>query len=206
MSLFWSFAILLVLILVFVIVIRQRFMSWGWNFALIAIFLYAGLFKMTGTARNAWLFSSIERVHGEVEIVYAQVVQKNSIYLLVQAKPGDVPFYLTINWTKEAEEQLDKAKMEAERRGGSLLANADMLSGWKVNINQPKQQDDGSEQGNMLGGSDKKGGGADIAKGETPKDGGDKMFYPRPVPPDPLKDYKTLLQDPDSTIDEIPLK
>lgn len=201
MSLFWSFAILLALILVFVVVIRQRFMSWGWNFALIAIFLYAGLFKMTGTARHAWLFSVIERVHGDVEIVYSQVVQKNFIYLLVQAKPGDVPYYLIINWTKEAEEQLDKAKMEAERHGGALLANADMLSGWNVNIKPPKKQDDNPVQGGIVGDNDKKGNGADIAKGDTPKDGGDKMFYPRPVPPDPLKDYKTLLQDPDSTIE-----
>lgn len=189
---FWSFLVLLSLIVVLVFLGRHRLMTWGWNIALIAVFLYVGLFKMTGTARDAWLFSTIEQVHGDVEVVYSQVVQKR-IYLLVQSKPGEIPYYLTIAWNRQTEQELNKAKMEAERRGGALLANADFLSRWTIQLEDPNK-DGGRGSGKT---DNANGDSIPVAKGETPKQGGEKMFYPRPMPPDPLKQYKTILQDPD---------
>jgi hypothetical protein len=193
MYLFWAFAILLVFLLIFVIAVRNKLMAWGWNFALIAIILYAGLFKMTGTARDAWLFSTIESVHGDVEVVYATVIQKKFIYLLVQASPSDPPYYLRIEYRKDLEDELDKAKMEAERRQTVMLADADALSRWIMHVGKKQDQPESDGKGASRAERSAEGQAAKTTKGDIPPQGGEPTFYPKPVEPNPLKDYRSTI-------------
>lgn len=194
MILFWSFVIILAAFLPLVFLMRNRMLSWGWNFALMAVLLYGGLYKMTGTPRDAWMFSAIEGIHGPVQVVYSAIT-KDYIYLVIRQE-GGVPFYIKLVTVKEIEDDLKKATMEADQARSAILADADMLSKWNVKLGKQDSdnQDDNSAAAKLAKGGAKKG--ATAAKGETPKSGGKRMFYPTPQTPDPLKFHGITIEVP----------
>lgn len=195
---FWIFSALLILILIFAILIRNS-LSWGWNFAVIAIFLYIGLFKMTGVPREAVWFAEIENIHGAVQIVYSTVIEHQGIYLLVRDRPDHVPFYLVLPYTDATAKALASAKMQAEQRRTPLMADADQLSrlshalGKEGKGSSPPAGDQAAAgqagpTGSPTGRSDQN---------------SQAMFWPKPVAQDPLKNYEqTITTEPDQPAGE----
>ena len=191
---FWIFIIVLAIFLPLLFVMRNRMLAWGWNFAVMAILLYCALYKTTGTPRDAWLFSTIEGVHGPVQVVYSTTT-KDSIYLLIRQESG-VPFYVKIPVVKETEDDLKKAKMEADQNQSEVMADADMLSRWSVKLGQ-KKSDNQESKGTSAETADRKEPNSEKKENAGGmKEGGKKMFYPKPVQTDPLKFHSITIEPP----------
>lgn len=190
MDIFWTFFIAILIMLALVLSIRHRLVAWGWNFAIMAIILYVSIYHMAGRSRDAWWFSTIEGIHGEIEIVYSTVIEKKAIVLLVRKNPGEFPFYLHIPWTDNLEKQLNKAKMIADQERTPVMANADLLSKKQRGITegmgptQIKPQTKGEKPTDTNAPKQPPGGGD--------KEGGEMMFYPKPVQADPNKNYNII--------------
>jgi hypothetical protein len=188
MDIFWTFFLSITTILVLVLAIRHRLVAWGWNFALMALVVYSGLYLMSGQYRSALFFSTIQNIHGDVEVLYATIIEKDSIILLIRKHPGEYPYYLRIKWSQKSEDQLKKAKMVADQQHKGIKANVDELSKAEHNIESNDEKASGS-----IGDGDT----PDQHKGQAPKSGGiklddkpggERMFYPDPVQGEPGKD------------------
>ena len=177
-ELFWIFMLVISLVLIFSLLMRG-WVSWGWNFLIIIIVIYAGLFKLTGTPRDVWLFSLIENVHGDVQVLYHTTVPQQSIYLVLRQQRSQQPYYLQMAWTKELQEELDSAEMRAREEHAPLMVNIDQLSKGQPPVKKQIAEDqDQSTARGTADGNNKTGG---------QKDGGESMFYPKSVAADPLK-------------------
>jgi hypothetical protein len=142
---------------------------------------------MLSRPRNAWMFSSVEGIHGEVEILYSKIMPKKYIILLIQDKSENLPFYLFLPWSKESSDQLNKAKMIAEQRRSSVMADIDKISKNQFESNEDTKDIDIDENNDNTKKNNGKGTKLNAAKGDHPKDGGRLMFYPAPQKPEPLK-------------------
>lgn len=188
MELFWIFTTVVFAVLLLIFALRQGAMGWAWNFLLMSVILFIALFKMTGIPRDALFFAMIENLHGEMEVVTQIVVPHKFVYLLLRKTPGDQPSYVRLAWTKPIEDELNSAAMKAKEQQTALLVNIDQLSSWSIqesgfgikgSINAKPNADAKSkasdDESNSPGG------------GHGDKEGGESMFYPRPVQADPLK-------------------
>lgn len=179
---FWVFSIsVTVILIVFLIAaMRRGTLSWAWNLLIVLLVLAFGLFKLTGSPRDVWLFSTVEGVHGEVEVVYHSVIPQKFIYLLLRQDPAMPPYYVRLPWSKEIEQQMKAAAMKATAQRTPLMVNADLLSKGHLPPSPdakakaqgtPGQPEQGQPNGHSGRGTE----------------GGDKMFYARPVQGDPDK-------------------
>jgi hypothetical protein len=176
-ELFWIFATVATVVFILMFAVRHRVLFWGWNFLIIVLVIYAGMFKLTGTPRDAWLFATIENVHGDVEVLYHTDAPKKFIYLLVR---GDgAPYYLRLPWSEGLQQQIASADMAARERHTPLMVDIDRLS--RGQLPTPGQSHSGHSSSEK---HDQGHGDGSTADG---KEGGERMFYPKPVAPDPLK-------------------
>lgn len=183
MELFWVFTTAVLLIMLLIVGVRQGRTSWAWNFLIICAILFAGLFKMTGTPRDVWLFATIENLHGDMEVVSQIVIPSRFILLLIRKTPGELPYYVRLPWSKSIQDQLESMAMKAKEQQTALLVDVDRLSSWSFNTTALAAKHDhghakpSDDQGKNDGKGQPQGG----------KEGGVWMFYPKPVQADPLK-------------------
>lgn len=175
-ELFWIYIATLLIFLGLTLAVRTR-ISWAWNFLLVAVLLYAAMFKLTGLPRDAWMFSTVEGVHGKTQVAYHLVIPTDAIYLLL-GRPGERPYYLHLPWSEELQKQIESASMKAQEQHTALMVDVDLLSKGKLADRKSGNRANGRELGKGDDGRPASGGG---------KDGGEQMFYAAPVQADPLK-------------------
>jgi hypothetical protein len=108
--------------------------------------------------------------------------------LLLRKAPGEAPYYVRLPWTEATEQEMDSAMMLAKERQTSLLVDADKLSSWAVSEgNSFKTKGKAGRNGDQKGQAEKEADGKGSAQNPQGKEGGESMFYPKPVQPDPLK-------------------
>jgi hypothetical protein len=178
---FWIFSVSAAVILIVFLIAATRHgtLSWAWNLLIVVVVLAFSLFKLTGVPRDAWLFSTIEGVHGEIQVVYHSVVPNKFVYLLLRQNPSQQPYYVRLPWSKQIEQQLKAAAMQATARRAPLMVNADRLS--KGELPGSKDQ----KQGQGQAGQPDKGNQSNHAGMGT--EDGERMFYAKPVQGDPDK-------------------
>lgn len=147
---------------------------------LIALVVYFGFYKLTGLPRNPCYLATLERLNGDLVVLYNGFVPEQAINLLVQSA-GQQPLYVKLPWSFPVAIQIAQASMKAKEDGSALMVHSDFLS--SCHYEASGGQDQGAaEQGDaQVAKGDAKGG----AQGDI--NGGTLMFYAAPHAADPLK-------------------
>lgn len=188
MALIWIFSLVIVLVLAMSFLPHGRYYVWSWNFLLVAVAIYLGLYFSSGSPRNTCLIATLSQLHGELELLHHESVKNQYLYLLVRAQDEDPPLYVALPWSAAIVKNLSTATMKATQQGSVVMVKAEMLSRCMIEENQEDGQRGKPTRGTADGRSetDKE------QSGQRPGGGGDEddglqMFYPRPVVSDPLK-------------------